>query len=78
MNKSEYLKQMTDEQLADALLNSEEEMLIASCKPQYCPFYEEDGGCSARVKGAGMEEGCKKALLKWLSSEVKTGGKWYE
>ena len=67
---------MSDEQLIDMLVD--EEVLAAYCNPKYCPYYEEDGGCSVRKHNKTVNEGCAVAAAAFLNGEVSTGNTWYE
>ena len=78
MKKADYIRQMTDEQLRDTILDCEEQMLIASCKSKYCPYYEKNGGCSVKKHNLTIEQGCSVAIINWLNSEVSDGENWYE
>ncbi len=73
MTKKEYIRQMDDEELIDALDDYDETLITPSCKSKYCPHYRDDGRCEMIKKG-----GCRDAYRAWLNSEVTNDGEWYE
>lgn len=79
MTKKEYIRQMDDEQFTEMLVNYETTLLIPSCNEKYCEHCKGDGYvCAAKDDGVTAEQGCAKAIRKWLDSEVSDSGKWYE
>lgn len=73
MIKADYIRQMTYEELLEMCDNAEEQIMLPSCKREYCGYSREDGTCEGVRKG-----GCKLAMKKWLNSPVKEGRPWYE
>lgn len=73
MTKAEYIRQMTDEQLADMCDDYEEQIVVPSCNPKYCKYSMDDGSCEGMKKG-----GCRIAIKNWLNSPVEEGKPWYE
>lgn len=73
ITKADYIRNATDEQLAEMIINCDDELITPSCNKKYCEYHRENGLCD-KVS----EEECGNALLKWLQSPVEEGQPWYE
>lgn len=69
MTKADYIRNATDEQLAEYIYSHDDALNDRICKQSYeeCPF------------GDDVEpENCKNCIKKWLQSPVEEGKPWYE
>ncbi len=69
MTKADYIRQMTDEELAKYIYFHDDDLNDMICKQSHdeCPFGD-----------AVDTENCKICVKNWLQSTVEEGKPWYE
>lgn len=73
ITKADYIRNATDEQLAEIIIKCDDQLIVPSCDIKYCEHHRENGLCDKVSEGE-----CTNALLKWLQSPVEEGKPWYE